>query len=115
MHEGTKGRKSIMGKEEGSNKFTARQKTAMYITTIALAAFAYLAPDLLKFIVAILTGGAKFVAALPEVAWKAVMIPLLVLVVGGILVSLYAVWQVFSTGKLAIKRSVPDLGGHKDK
>ena len=43
------------------------------------------------------------------------MMPLLVLVVGLIVVSLYAVWQVFSTGKLAIKRSVPDLGGHKDK
>jgi len=104
-----------MGKEEDSRKFTARQKTAMYITTIALAAFAYLAPHLLRFIEAILRGGAKFIAALPSAAWTALMMPLLVLVVGLIVVSLYAVWQVFSTGKLAIKRSVPDLGGHKDK
>ena len=82
-----------MSEKEGPYKFTASQKAAMYVTTVSLIAFVYLAPDIFKFL-----------SSLSEAAWKAIMIALLAAVVAGAGVGAYAIWSVFSTAKLGIRK-----------
>ncbi len=84
--------------------FSARQKMILYITTLIVLAVLYLAPDFLKF-----------VAALPEYGWKAIFLSAAIVVGGSMLVSAYAIWQVFQTGRLAIKRALGMGGDAKDR
>ena len=79
-------------------RFTSKQKVAMFATTLVALALLYLVPHAFTFI-----------ASLPETAWKAMMIPAVVLVCGMLLVCAYAVWQIFGTGRMAIRRAVPDV------
>lgn len=76
-------------------RFSARQKMFLYLTTLIVLAVLYLAPDFLKF-----------VATLPEYGWKAIFLSVAIFVGGSMLVLAYVVWQVFHTGKLAIKRAL---------
>ena len=85
-------------------RFSARQKMILYITTLVVLAVLYLAPDFLKF-----------VAALPEYGWKAIFLSAAIIVGGSMLVSAYAIWQVFHTGRLAIKRALGMGGDTKDR
>ncbi len=85
-------------------RFSARQKMILYLTTLIVLAVLYLAPDFLRF-----------VAALPEYGWKAIFLSVAILVGGSILVSAYAIWEVFHTGRLAIKRAVGIGGDTKNR
>jgi len=85
-------------------RFSARQKMILYITTLIVLAVLYLAPDFLKF-----------VAALPEYGWKAVFLSVAVIVGGALLVAAYSIWEVFHTGRLAIKRALGIGGDTKDR
>ncbi len=82
-----------MSNGESGHKLTARQKLTIYITTVAILGFLYVAPELFRFIL-----------NLPEAAWKAIGIPLAILAGGGILVAFYAIWSVFSTAKAGIRK-----------
>jgi hypothetical protein len=83
----------VMSEGESGSKFTPKQKMAMYLTTIGVVGFVYLAPDIFRF-----------VSGLPDAAWSALIFPFMVLAVGVVLVPLYAIWSVFSTAKTAIKK-----------
>ena len=86
-----------------AGRFSARQKMFLYITTLVVLAVLYLAPDFLKF-----------VAALPEYGWKAIFLSVAIFVGGSMLVLAFAIWQVFHTGKLAIKRALGAFRGTKN-
>lgn len=82
-----------MSEGESGHKLTARQKLTIYITTVAILGFLYIAPELFRFML-----------NLPDTAWKAIGIPLAILAGGGILVAFYAIWSVFSTAKAGIRK-----------
>ena len=86
-----------------AGRFSARQKMFLYVTTLVVLAVLYLAPDFLKF-----------VAALPEYGWKAIFLSVAIFVGGSMLVLAFAIWQVFHTGKLAIKRALGTFRGTKN-
>ena len=79
-------------------RFTSGQKVAMYVTTLFALVLLYVVPEAFKLI-----------GSLPPEAWKAMLVPALVLVAGMLLVCAWAVWQMFSTGRMAIRRAVPDV------
>jgi len=79
-------------------RFTSKQKVAMYLTTLVALALLYLVPHAFTFI-----------ASLPETAWKAMMIPAVVLVCGMLLVCAYAVWLIFGTGRMTIGHTLPGV------
>lgn len=90
--EWTKKEARIMSEENERYKFTANQKMALYIVTLLVAAAVYLVPQI------------------PGQVWKWALLGIAIFIGGGLLVGMFAIWQVFRTGRRAIQAHV-NFGG----
>jgi hypothetical protein len=99
---GVEGVKGIQAADQdaGRTHLSAREKVRLYLITLFVVAVVYLSPSIFTLAKDVLAA----VATIPASAWKALFVLGAVSVAGIVVISVYALWSIFSIPKLAIKR-----------
>jgi len=99
---GVEGVKGIQAadRDGGRTSLSAREKVRLYLITLFVIAFVYLAPSIFAFAKDVLTA----IGSIPAPVWKALFVLGVVSIGGVVVISCYGIWSVFSIPKMAIKK-----------